>query len=146
MKEKCAKFCFIKLNANRFLQIHLGNMSLLSKLIFTHIVSCWSRSHEIVEKQNTKLSPETERTSHELPNDLRFRILGNEQKIVYLSFHWLNYSWTREFELVTRGFELRTSILELISRVFELVPRRFEHGTRGFKFVIHEFVLVTRKV
>ena len=99
-----------------------------------------------MEKQNTKLSPETERTSHELPNDLRFRILGNEQKIVYLSFHWLNYSWTREFELVTRGFQLITRGLELTSRVFELVARKFELGTRGFKLVTREFKLLTRKV
>ena len=34
--------------------------SLLSKLIFTHIASCWSRSHEKMEKQNTRLSPDTE--------------------------------------------------------------------------------------
>ena len=36
--------------------------SLLSKLIFTHFVSCWSRTQEIVEKQNTRLSTEAERT------------------------------------------------------------------------------------
>ena len=58
MKEKCVTFCFTKLNANRFLQNHRGEgwrfcaevRSLLPKLIFTHIVPCWSRSHEIVEK------------------------------------------------------------------------------------------------
>ena len=58
MKENCVTFCFIKLNANRFLQNHRGKSdvsvqksgSLLSKLIFTHVVSYWSRSHEIVEK------------------------------------------------------------------------------------------------
>ena len=30
--------------------------SLLSKLIFTHFVSCWNRSREVVEKYNKRLS------------------------------------------------------------------------------------------
>ena len=57
MKEKWVTFCFIKLNAKASPKSSgegwlfcTENRSLLSKLIFTHIVSCWSRSHEIVEK------------------------------------------------------------------------------------------------
>ena len=62
--------------------------SLLSKFSkFTHIVSCWSYSHEIVEKWNTKLSPETDRTSHEFSKNLRLRILGNEQ--ILRLFTWV---------------------------------------------------------
>ena len=51
-------------------------------------------------------------------------------KTVYLSYHRLNYSWTRAFELVTRGFELTSRGLEIISRVFELVSREFAVVTR----------------
>ena len=57
MKEKWVTFCFIKLNAKAspkssgeewlfFIEVR----SLLSKLILTHVASCWSSSHEIVEK------------------------------------------------------------------------------------------------
>ena len=37
--------------------------SLILKLLFSHTISCWNRSHKIVGKQNTRLSPETERTT-----------------------------------------------------------------------------------
>ena len=60
---------------------------------------------------------------YELPNDLRLRILGNEEI--------LRMSRTRGFELVTRGFEL--------------VTRRFELVTHGFKLATCEFELVTDK-
>ena len=37
--------------------------SFLSKLVFTHTVSYWSCSYEIVEQWDTRLSPEIERTT-----------------------------------------------------------------------------------
>ena len=74
-------------------------------------------------------------------------------KASYLSFHWLNDSWTHEFELVSCGFELITCGIELISHVFELrahrfelLAGRFELVTRGFKLVTCEYKLVTHKV
>ena len=87
--------------------------------------SCWSCSHEIMEKWNTRLSPETEDTS----------CLTNCQKIRILSSQWLNYSWTREFELATRGFELGTHGFELGTRGFELVTRKVDLVTHEFKIV-----------
>ena len=39
-------------------------------------------------------------------------------KAAYLSFHWLNDSWTRGFELVTRGFELLLLNFKLCLYVF----------------------------
>ena len=47
-------------------------------------------------------------------------------KAVYLSFHWLNDSWTRGFELVTRGFKLVTRGFEIVTRKVELLTREFE--------------------
>ena len=53
--------------------------------------------------------------------------LGEERvKGVYLSFHLLNDSWTRGFELGTRGFELLTCGFEIVIRGFELATREFE--------------------
>ena len=59
MKEKCVTFCFVKLNAKVSPKSSGGGglvcaevRSLLLKLIFTHPVSSWSHSHEIVEKWN----------------------------------------------------------------------------------------------
>ena len=57
MKEKCVTFCFIKLNAKASPKSS-GEVwffcaevrSLFLKVIFTHFVSYWCRSHEIVEK------------------------------------------------------------------------------------------------
>ena len=37
--------------------------SLLSKLTFTHTVSCRNRSYKIVEQENMRLLPEPERTT-----------------------------------------------------------------------------------
>ena len=54
-----------------------------------------------------------------------------------MSFHWLNYSWTRRFELVTPGFEL-------VTRRFKLATRKVELVTRGFELATHGFELVTR--
>ena len=54
---------------------------------------------------------------------------------VYLSFPWLNDSWTCGFELVTRGFKLGT-------RRCNLVTHRFELATRKVGLVTHEFELV----
>ena len=62
-----------------------------------------------------------------------------------MSFHWLNVSWTRGFELVTRGFQLVTSGFELITRGFELVTRGFKLVTRGLELVTHGFELVPRE-
>ena len=57
MKEKCLILCFIKLHAKVYPKSLWEEWlfgpevrSLLSKLIFTHITSCWGGSHEIVEK------------------------------------------------------------------------------------------------
>ena len=55
----------------------------------------------------------------------------------YLSFHWINDSRTREFELVTRGFKL-------VTRGFELVTRKAELVTCEFKLVLLRFQLLTR--
>ena len=53
MKEKCVILCFIKLHAKVYPK-SLGEEWLFGpearKLIFTHIASCWSGTHEIVEK------------------------------------------------------------------------------------------------
>ena len=60
-------------------------------------------------------------------------------KAVFLSFHWLNDSGTRGFELITRGFELITRGFKLVTRGFELVTRKVELVTRGFQLV-HSFI------
>ena len=56
MKEKYGTFCFIKL-ITKISPTLSGKgdfcvevRSLLSKLVFTHSVSCWKYSHKIVEK------------------------------------------------------------------------------------------------
>ena len=68
-----------------------------------------------------------------------FLISSKNLKDVYLSFHWFNDSWTREFELVTHGFELVTRGFELATREFELVTRGFELVTRGFELGLWNF-------
>ena len=58
MKEKCVTFCFIKLNAKvspkwsgeELLLLCRSYVSSFKVNIYYHIVSCWSHSHEIVEK------------------------------------------------------------------------------------------------
>ena len=49
-------------------------------------------------------------------------LIGNFEA-VYLNFHWLNDSWSREFEPLTLGFELVTRGLERVTRRFELITR-----------------------
>ena len=57
---------------------------------------------------------------HELPNDLRFKILGNEE--ILKLFIWVFIELvTRGFEHVTRGFKLVTCVFELVTHEFELV-------------------------
>ena len=82
----------------------------------------------------------------ELPDDLRLRIskwghFWSEDifEVVFLSFYWLNDSWTRGFKVATCGFEL-------VTRGFEFVTRGFELATRGFELVTRGSELVTRKV
>ena len=53
--------CLMFDNADKSVNTIFEWKSLLSRLIFTHTVSCSSLSHKIVEKYNTRLSPETER-------------------------------------------------------------------------------------
>ena len=70
LSEKCVNFALLDWMPRGFSKI-IGEgwlfcakvRSLLSKLIFTHNASCWSCSHEIVEKEKTRLSPEIEQTS-----------------------------------------------------------------------------------
>ena len=64
-------------------------------------------------------------------------------KAAYLSFHWLNNSWNREFELVTRGFELITCGSVLVIHGFELDTCGFELVTRGFELATGKVELVT---
>ena len=87
--------------------------SLLSKLIF--ILSfllkrySWNSGtvkHKIITRKWADELP------HELPNDLRRK--WGDFKAVYLSFHWLNNSWSRGFELATRKVELVTPEFELL--------------------------------
>ena len=87
MKEQCVTFCFIKLDA-KVSPISSGKewlfcaelSSLLSKLIFTHIVSCWSSIHETVGKKHEIIIRNwTDELSHKLSNNLRIRILENEK-------------------------------------------------------------------
>ena len=140
MKENCVTFYFIKLNA-KVSAISSGKEGyfcsskegpfcsevryLLSKLIFTQFVSCWSRSHEIGKKtreyhQKLNVRVVTRITERFKTYDLR---KWGHFKPVYLSFHWLNDFWSCDFELVTPGFKL-------VTRGFEFVTRRFERVTR----------------
>ena len=120
MKEKRVTFCFIKLNVSPkslreewILCAKVG--SLLSKLIFSHYASHWSRSHEIVKKIKHEIITKnwTYEMPHELPSDLGLWKWG-VLKVVYLSFHWLNDSWTRRFELVTHKLEPVTHEFEIV--------------------------------
>ena len=124
-----------KSSGEGWLYWHAEVRSLLSKLIFTHIVSCWTRSHEIVDYHQTLKGRVASRISERFKaQDLR-KIFG---------FHWLNDSWTRWIWTLTRGFEL-------VARGFKLVTRGFERAysciwTRTFEFqlVLLTFQLVTR--
>ena len=128
MKEKCVTFCFITLNA-KISQKSLVEgwvffaevRSLPSKFIFTHFVSCWNR----IAKQFKTLDPRK----------------WEYMKAIYLSFNWVNYSWTRGFELVTRGFGLVTHEFELVTRGFELVTPGFEFVTSRFQLALFNFNL-----
>ena len=67
MKKKSVAFCFLKLKAkwnSDFFQIIEGGWLscgkfrfLLSKLMFTHSVSCWRHSHRVLETYSKWLSP-----------------------------------------------------------------------------------------
>ena len=73
---------------------------------------------------------------YELPNNLGFMILGNEE--LSRLFTWIFIDLIiRRFKLVNRGFEL-------VSCGFELATRRFKIVTRGFKLVTRESELITR--
>ena len=61
-----------------------------------------------------------------------FLISSINLKIIYLSFHWFNDSWTCGHELVTRGFELVTRGFENVTPGFELVAREFERALLNF--------------
>ena len=61
MKGKCVTFCFITVYAKvspkssgEWWVFYIEVRSLYSKLIFTHFVSCWNRSHEIMKKSKTR--------------------------------------------------------------------------------------------
>ena len=54
---------------------------------------------------------------------------------VNLSFHWVNDSGTRRFELVTCESQLVTRKLELLTNGFQLVTHKFELATREFELV-----------
>ena len=155
MKEKCVTFCFIKLNANRFLQNYRGKGdSSVQKLVSSFKVNTyshffllkpqpWSSGKVKREIITTNWTDESRIAKPLKTYDLRKWANFNA---VYLSFHWLNDSRTREFELVTRGFKFITRGLELISRVFELVARGLELITPGFKLVTREFEFGSCKV
>ena len=128
MKEKCVTFCFITLNAKisqkslvEWWVFFAEVRSLPSKFIFTHFVSCWNR----IAKQFKTLDPRK----------------WEYMKAIYLSFNWVNYSWTRGFELVTRGFGLVTHEFELVTRGFELVTPGFELVTSRFQLALFNFNL-----
>ena len=148
MKEKCVTFCFIKLNANRFLQNHRGKGdSSVQKLVSSFKVNTyshyfllkpqpWSSGKVKREIITTNWTDESRIAKPLKTYDLRKWANFNA---VYLSFHWLNDSRTRGFKFITRG-------LELISRVFELVARGLELITHGFKLVTREFEFGSCKV
>ena len=85
------KFIFsnVYISVNRIFECR----SRLSMLIFTHTVSCWSRSYEVVKH---------EIVTRNWTDELKW---GNFMS-VYLSFRWLNDFWSRRFKLATREFEL----------------------------------------
>ena len=58
-----------------------------------------------------------------------------------MSFHWLNDSWTRGFELATRGFELVTRKVELVTHELELVDLNSHFRVKLLVFL--SFQLVT---
>ena len=61
------------------------------------------------------------------------------------SFHRLNYSSTREFELPTRGLDFVTLVFELVTHGFVLVTHGFKLVTRELELAIQGFKLATRK-
>ena len=111
---------------------HAEVRSLLSKLIFTHIVSRWTRSHEIVDYHQTLKGRVASRISE------RFKA----QKIS--GVHWLNDSWTRWIWTLTRGFELVARGFKLVTREFELAYSCIWTRTFEFQLVLLTFQLVTR--
>ena len=82
---------------------------------------------------------------HKLPNDLRLRMLGNEEilKLFTWVLHWLNNSSTRRFKLVNCRCGFVNCGFELVIRGFKLITRRFELVTRGFKLITRRSKLVT---
>ena len=55
------------------------------------------------------------------------------------SFHRLNYSSTREFELPTRRFDFVTLVFEIVTRGFKLVTCELELAIKGFKLATRKF-------
>ena len=106
--------------------------SLLSKLIFTHIVSCCSRSHDY--HQTLKGRVVSQISERFKAQDLR-KIPG---------FHWLNDSCTRWVWTLTRGFELLARGFKLVTREFERVYSCIWTRTFEFQLVLLTFQLVTR--
>ena len=68
-----------------------------------------------------------------------FLIPSKNLKAVYLSFHWINGSPTRGFELANRGSEFVTREFELVTRGFELMTRESELVTRRFELAFLNF-------
>ena len=61
MRGKCVTFCFITVYAKvspkswgEWWVFYIEVRTLYSRLIFTHFVSCWNRSHEIMKKSKTR--------------------------------------------------------------------------------------------
>ena len=88
MIGKCVTFCFITVYAKVSPKssregwvFYIEVRSLYWKLIFTHFVSCWNRSHEIMKKVKHEIITRnwTYELLQELPSDERIRILGNEE-------------------------------------------------------------------
>ena len=86
-----------KSSGEGWLYWHSEVRSLLSKLIFTHIVSCWIRSHEIVDYHQTLKGRVASRISERFKAQDLSKISG---------FYWLNDSLTRWIWTLTRRFEL----------------------------------------
>ena len=83
--------------------------SFLSMLMFTHSASAEALSMELwrckTRCYHHKLNV---RVASRIVEQFRIYDLSKwgTFKAVYFSFHWLNYSWTCRFEVVTCGFEL----------------------------------------
>ena len=82
--------------------------------MFTHSVSCWSRSYEVVE---TKTKDYHQKLNLWVAS---LKILGNEELLRLFAWVFTDLM-IREFELLTLAFELVTRELELVTRGFELV-------------------------